>query len=57
MAEENKIIDEVKAVETKEFATPVLEEPLSKDLAIGREWCLWEQFDVVVQGERTAATN
>ena len=56
MVEESKAIDEVKT-ELKEFAAPVLSEVISKELDIGREWCLWEQFDSVVEGERTASTN
>ena len=56
MAEENKTVDEVNS-EIKEFNAPVLGEVISKELDIGREWCLWEQFDSVVEGERTASTN
>merc|ERR1740117_595 len=56
MVEESKVIDEVKT-EIKEFKTPALGEVCTKEMDIGRAWCLWEQFDEVVQGERTAATN
>ena len=47
MVEESKVVDEIKA-EAKEYKTPVLGEVICKELDIGREWCLWEQFDEVV---------